>query len=60
MYSTVEREMSEKKRLSMENEELHWRVRQHSTDNSMMSMSVLEGEWTNDMFMFKCIIDSKS
>jgi len=37
----VEREVTEKKRLSLENEELHWRIRQGSTD--ALSMSVAEG-----------------
>ena len=38
---TVERELHEKKRLSMENEELHWKIRQ-STD-AVMSLSTIEG-----------------
>ena len=38
---TVEREVNEKKRLSMENEELHWKIRQ-STD-TVMSLSTIEG-----------------
>lgn len=37
----VEREQSEKKRLSMENEELMWKIRQNSTDQ--LSMSAIEG-----------------
>ena len=40
---TVERELHEKKRLSMENEELHWKIRQ-STD-AVMSLSTIEGRW---------------
>ena len=37
----VEREVNEKKRMSMENEELHWKIRQ-STD-AVMSLSTIEG-----------------
>ena len=37
LSSTVEREKSEKKRLSMENEELQWKMRQ-STDNLCVSL----------------------
>ena len=49
LFTTVEKESSEKKRLSMENEELHWKIRQ-SMDHSygantsgLLSMSVIEG-----------------
>ena len=49
LYTDVEKEAQEKKRLSMENDELHWKIRQ-SLDHSfggncsgLMSMSVIEG-----------------
>ncbi|XP_059080579.1 restin homolog isoform X3 [Tigriopus californicus] len=40
LYSNIERESCEKKRLSMENEELHWKIRQ-SMDG--LSLSTVEG-----------------
>ena len=43
---TVEREVNEKKRLSMENEELHWKIRQ-STD-TVMSLSTIEGMYSKE------------
>ncbi len=45
---TVERELSEKKRLSLENEELQWKIRQSTSDLSgMLSLSAIEGEKAN-------------
>ena len=41
----VEKEAHEKKRLSMENEELHWKMRQSLDHGGMMSMSVIEGKF---------------
>ena len=41
----MERETQEKKRLSMENEELHWKMRQSLDHSGMMSMSVIEGDF---------------
>merc|ERR1719211_322450 len=48
LYTDVEKEAQEKKRLSMENDELHWKIRQgldHSFGGNcsgLMSMSVIE------------------
>ena len=49
LYIDVEIEAQDKKRLSMENDELHWKIRQgldHSfggNGSGLMSMSVIEG-----------------
>ena len=58
LFTTVEKESSEKKRLSMENEELHWKIRQ-SMDQSyganasgLLSMSVIEGTVCCRTFIF--------
>ena len=45
----MERELNEKKRLSMENEELHWKIRQ-STD-TVMSLSTIEGNVIGEIFL---------
>ena len=51
LCTDVEKEAIEKKRLSMENEELHWKIRQsldHSyhggNSSGLLSMSVIEGK----------------
>eukprot|EP00095_Tigriopus_kingsejongensis_P012174 maker-scaffold345_size201316-snap-gene-1.22 protein:Tk12174 transcript:maker-scaffold345_size201316-snap-gene-1.22-mRNA-1 annotation:"hypothetical protein BRAFLDRAFT_63857" len=44
LYTNIERESCEKKRLSMENEELHWKIRQ-SMDS--LSLSTVEGHDTS-------------
>ena len=46
LYTDVEKEAQEKKRLSMENEELHWKMRQSLDHSGLMSMSVIEGKTT--------------
>ena len=45
LCNEVEKEAQEKKRLSMENEELHWKMRQSLDHSGMMSMSVIEGKF---------------
>ena len=50
LYTDVEKEAQEKKRLSMENDELHWKIRQGLDQgfggncSGLMSMSVIEGK----------------
>ncbi len=51
LYTDVEKEANEKKRLSMENEELQWKMRQSldhgygGNSSGLMSMSVIEGNF---------------
>ena len=50
LYIDVEKEAQDKKRLSMENDELHWKIRQGLDQgfggncSGLMSMSVIEGK----------------
>ena len=42
LYDSVERELNAKRRVTMEKEELEWRMRSYS-GNGPMSMSMMEG-----------------
>ena len=42
LYDSVERELNAKRRITMEKEELEWRIRSSSRDGTM-SMSMMEG-----------------
>ena len=45
LFVSVEKELNENKRLSMENEELQWRIRQSSMSEAAgLSMSAIEGK----------------
>jgi hypothetical protein len=48
LCTDVEKEINDKKRISMENEELQWKMRQsldHGNSSGLMSMSVIEGNF---------------
>ena len=58
LYIDVEKEAQDKKRLSMENDELHWKIRQGLDQgfggncSGLISMSVIEGMLIGTFSMF--------
>ena len=61
LYSDVEKEAHDRKRLSMENDELHWKIRQ-SLDHSyggncsgLLSMSVIEGNLSSSILFITLV-----